>query len=116
MTIAVEASAPGLLVVSENYADGWIATVDGEEVEILPANHILHGIPIPAGTYNVELRFEPPGLRVGMIISGLAVAAMIATFAVTGITWATSRRRKHALPLTPFPPTIRERGFGRAAR
>jgi hypothetical protein len=95
LTIAVEASAPGLLVVSENYASGWSATVDGTDVEILPTDHTLRGIPIPAGSYNVELRFSPPGMRAGMVISLLAIAAMIATFAVAGWGWVAGRR-KHA--------------------
>ena len=96
ITVAVETGAPGLLVLSEVYADGWRAYVDGERVDILPTDHILRGIPVPAGSSVVELRFDPPAYRAGMAISGLALAAMAATFATAGIAWATDRRRDRA--------------------
>jgi hypothetical protein len=90
MTIATMADAPGLLVVSEVYESGWRAYVDGEEVEILPTNLALRGVPIPAGEHVVELRYEPRSLRIGLWISGIATLAMLATFAVAG--WMRLRR------------------------
>jgi hypothetical protein len=94
MTVAVETGAPGLLVLSEMYADGWRAYVDGERVDILPTDHILRGIPVPAGSSVVELRFEPPAYRVGKIVSGFSAVAMIATFATVGLASATPPRRR----------------------
>jgi hypothetical protein len=75
--IRVDATAPGLLVVSEVYASGWRAYVDGAEVEILPTDHVLRGVPIPAGPSVVELRYEPRSLRLGLAISALTTAAML---------------------------------------
>ncbi len=83
MAIATTATAPGLLVVSEVYESGWRAYVDGAEVDLLPANLALRGIPIPAGEHVVDLRYEPRSLQIGLWISGLATAAMLAIFAVT---------------------------------
>lgn len=94
LTIEVEAGAPGLLVLSEVYAGGWRATVDGEEVEILSTHHILRGLPVPAGSSVVELRFEPPAYRVGKIVSGFSAVAMIATFATVGLASVTPPRRR----------------------
>jgi hypothetical protein len=102
LTIAVEATAPGLLVLSEIYASGWRATVDGQRTPILPTDHILRGIPIPAGSHVVELRFEPPAFRVGMVISVVSVVAMCATLAAVGIDWANTRRQfRKRSPLSP---------------
>lgn len=45
MTIAVSAEAAGLLVISEVYAEGWTASVDGTSVDVLSANHAPRGAP-----------------------------------------------------------------------
>ena len=91
MTIAMQAAAPGLLVVSEVYESGWRAYVDGAEVEILPTHHALRGIPIPSGEHTVELRYDPLSLRVGLWISGIATAAMVVVFLIAGWSWLNGR-------------------------
>ncbi len=94
MTIATQAAAPGLLVVSEVYESGWRAYVDGAEVTILPTDHALRGIPLPAGEHTVELRYDPLSLRLGLWISGLATAAMLIAFVVAGQSWLRRRVRQ----------------------
>jgi hypothetical protein len=86
LTIATRASAAGLLVVSEVYESGWRAFVDGEPVEVLPTDHLLRGVPIPAGEHMVQLRYEPRALRLGVLISGITVVVMLGAFAVAGWT------------------------------
>ncbi|MDP9366179.1 MAG: YfhO family protein [Chloroflexota bacterium] len=92
LTIDTEAAAPGLLVVSEAYSDGWRAFVDGESAPVLPTNHALRGVPIPAGEHRVELRYEPRSLQLGLWISAVASAAMLVAFAAAG--WARVRRTR----------------------
>lgn len=82
ITIEAETAAPGFLVVSEMYADGWRAWVDGEPVEIIPAHHALRGVPVPAGDVTVEMRYEPSALRAGLWISGGATALIMGTLVV----------------------------------
>jgi hypothetical protein len=94
MTIAARVAAPGLLVVSEVYASGWRAYVDGAEVEILPTHHALRGIPMPSGEHTVEMRYDPLSLRLGLWISGIATAAMLAFFAVAGWSWLSGQERR----------------------
>ena len=90
ITIATEAAAPGLLVLGEVYSGGWRAYVDGEPADVLPTDHVLRGVPIPAGEHRVELRYEPASLRLGLPISALSAAAMIVAFAAAG--WSRLRR------------------------
>ncbi|MDQ3467686.1 MAG: YfhO family protein [Chloroflexota bacterium] len=87
LTIEANASAPGLLVVSEIYERGWRATVDGEPVDIVPTNHALRGVPLPAGEHTVELRYAPRSLRLGLAISATTAAAMLVIVAFAGWTW-----------------------------
>jgi hypothetical protein len=94
MSITTQTAAPGLLVVSEIYESGWRAYVDGEEVEILPTDHALRGIPIPSGEHTVEMRYDPLSLRLGLWISGIASVAMIVIFAIAGWSWLSGRIRR----------------------
>ncbi|MCD6057114.1 MAG: hypothetical protein K0Q89_644, partial [Thermomicrobiales bacterium] len=94
MSITTQTAAPGLLVVSEIFESGWRAYVDGEEVEILPTDHALRGIPIPSGEHTVEMRYDPLSLRLGLWISGIASVAMIVIFAIAGWSWLSGRIRR----------------------
>ena len=85
-----EASAPGLLVLSEVYAEGWNAYVDGERVEVLRTNHALRGVPLPAGEHEVVVKYEPRSLRIGLWSTGLASVAMLGIWAWALVDW---RRR-----------------------
>jgi hypothetical protein len=93
LTITTKAAAPGLLVVSEVYETGWRAYVDGEPVDVLPTDHVLRGVPIPAGEHVVELRYEPLALRLGLPITGITALAMLVALAA-----AWRRRRSRTLP------------------
>ena len=72
ITIHATAVADGLLVVSEPYAWGWNASVDGNEVAVLRTNHALRGVPLAAGDHTVVLSYEPRSLAVGLRVTGAA--------------------------------------------
>ena len=60
----------GLAVFSEiYYQNGWKAFIDDEPADIYRVNYTLRAIKIPAGTHEVEMRFEPASYRIGMNIS-----------------------------------------------
>jgi len=88
--INVTATADGLLVVSEPYASGWNAYLDGERVEILRTNHALRGVPVPAGDHTVVMRYEPRSLTIGLWTTGFTSIAMIGIWAWALVDW---RRR-----------------------
>lgn len=57
----IETPGPGLVVVSEAYFPRWRATVDGEEVDVQPANVLFRGIPVTsAGRHTIEMTLRPP--------------------------------------------------------
>jgi len=91
IVISASTSAAGLLVVSEPYASGWTATVDGQKVEIVRTNHALRGIPIPAGDHLVVMTYEPEALRIGLWTTGFTSIAMLGVWA-----WALLDRRPPA--------------------
>ena len=77
LSLSIDAPAEGLLVLSEIYYPGWRATVDGSEAAIVRTDHVLRGIPIPAGEHVVELVYRPASFLVGIAISGVALAALV---------------------------------------
>jgi hypothetical protein len=93
LTIATTSTAPGLLVISEVYSSGWRAKIDGKPAKILPTDYVLRGVPLPAGKHTVTLTYDPPYLRLGLVLTIVSTVAMIVVFIVAGWSALTRRRR-----------------------
>lgn len=85
--ITIQASGPGLLVISEVDYPGWKAKIDGKPAEILRVANLLQGVQIEGGAHIVEFYYFPIIIYVGMGIS-TAAWGMIMLF----IVW---NRKKH---------------------
>jgi hypothetical protein len=75
--LQVSTDQPALLVVADNWYPAWQAEVDGEPVPVLRVNHTLQGIPVPAGSHAVVLRFASGPVRTGLILSVVGLAVMV---------------------------------------
>jgi uncharacterized membrane protein YfhO len=59
-----------LLVTGEiYYPAGWVATVDGDETQIVKVNELVRGVVVPPGEHVVEMHFEPASDRNGFLIA-----------------------------------------------
>lgn len=76
--------APGLLVLSEVYYPAWKAYVDGRPAPIYITDHLLRSVPVPAGEHTIELRYESWTLRIGIVISLVTSAVLVAVVLATG--------------------------------
>lgn len=76
--IEVRGSSGGWLVVSEAWAPGWRAWVDGSEVPMARVDHALRGLPLPRGDSRVRMVYAPSSLRTGLLISVVALVAVLA--------------------------------------
>jgi hypothetical protein len=75
---AVETDGAGYLVTRDSFARGWRAWVDGVETPVRRANGKHRAVSVPAGAHEVVLRYEPPGWKAGLLLTGLSVVAGLA--------------------------------------
>ena len=78
--VAVDAGAPGYLVLADAPLSGWTATVDGEPVAIRRGNLFMRVVPLGATASRVVFSYSAPGLAVGSLVSALALCAWLALF------------------------------------
>jgi uncharacterized membrane protein YfhO len=55
----VEMKCRGMVVESENYAPGWVATVDGNPAPIYEAYTALRAVVVGAGVHRIEMSYRP---------------------------------------------------------
>jgi hypothetical protein len=91
----VEAGAPALLVVADNWYPAWRATVDGAEAPVLRANYTQRAVPVSAGTHEVVMWYDAGVLRGGMLAS-LAGVLLIGAMVVAARTGREARDAGHA--------------------
>lgn len=85
VSLTVQSSCSGVLVLSDNWYSGWDATLDGKQVPILEADGALRAIAVPGGRHKVEMRYRPASIYLGGVIS-------LVTFLFVGV--VALRRRK----------------------
>jgi hypothetical protein len=71
------AQRDGLAVLSELYADGWSAAVDGQEARLFPADLVLRGVPVKQGIHRIQMRYETPGLTEGAVVACASVVVFL---------------------------------------
>lgn len=82
----VETALDQVLFVSIPYSDGWIAIVNGEEVDIHNVQGGFMGIILPAGISDIEFHFMSPGFKLGTISTLLGLL-------ILGIIWVIESKR-----------------------
>lgn len=96
LDVAVVTEGAGLLIVSEAWAPGWGAEVDGRPATVVRADGVVIGVPVPAGSSKVTLRYEAPGLRTGAVVTGVMALLLGAILVGGGI-----RRRRSTPAVEP---------------
>ena len=76
----VQCKAPGVLVMNEFFDTAWKATVDGLKVTNLRVNGNQIGIPFPAGSHVIELRYLPRIFQVSLVLMGIGFFILILVF------------------------------------
>jgi arabinofuranan 3-O-arabinosyltransferase len=93
-TVAIGAGDAAILATTENLNDGWVATLDGDDLTPIRVDGWRQGWRVPAGSAGtIELHYRPAGLqRAGLAVGLLALGLLMAAALVP------SRRRGGATP------------------
>ena len=83
VTIEVKSKTPAILLFNDVYAKGWKAFVNGKNVEIMEGNIAFRAVYIPDGNHIVEFRYEPPLLKLSLIISLIGFVVCILLYKKT---------------------------------
>jgi hypothetical protein len=75
--VQVDAPHDGWLVLSDAFYPGWEASVDGNRATIERADVLFRAIRVSAGSHQVSMRFRPTSLRVGAVISVVALLSVL---------------------------------------
>jgi hypothetical protein len=78
VVVDAEAQGQALLVVNDAFWPGWVAEIDGAPATILPADAMVRAVPFPPGRHRLEMRYEPPEVRTGLLVSGLGLLILVA--------------------------------------
>jgi hypothetical protein len=87
ITMDVQTTSKGLLVLTDTYTPGWKAFVDGHPTPVYVANHAFRAITIPDGHHQVEFIYRPWSFYVGAILS-------LCTLITLGVSFFLSRYKQ----------------------
>jgi len=76
--LEIHAAAPSWIVVSQVAWKGWKAFRGEERIPLRIANHAFLGFQVPAGSHRVRLLYRPDSFRIGLAVSGLSLAVVVA--------------------------------------
>jgi len=77
LEVVTELLAPGVLVVTEAFDEGWSAEVDGRPAEVLRANGLFRAVRLDAGPHEVRFRYRPWPARAGAALSAAGLAGAV---------------------------------------
>lgn len=106
MVYESKAASEQLAVFSEmHYQPGWNAYIDGQLVPHFRADYVMRAMRVPAGTRQIQFRFEPKAYYTGNKVS--FYACLILFVALAGaISLSIIRRPRSPLPPAPGDATI----------
>lgn len=82
VTITLDGVSKGILVLADAFFPGWKATIDGAPAGVLAVDALYRGVEIPEGAKEVVFVYDPPLVKIGMIASAIALAALLVSVAV----------------------------------
>ena len=89
--LRVDMETPGLVVLADQWNDGWRATLNDQPVAIHRANHALRGVVAPAGTHRLVFEYAPASFTWGLRCLA-AGCLLVATWAGWG--WRVRQRNR----------------------
>jgi uncharacterized membrane protein YfhO len=80
ITLSVETTENGILVLSEVYYPNWKVFVDGVEKTMLRCDYSLRGVALEKGNHTVVFKYVDKDFQIGAVITLFALAIIIGGF------------------------------------
>jgi hypothetical protein len=77
VVLRATATAPGFLLLADEFFPGWTVTVNGVTRPVVRANHTFRLVEVPAGESEVVFIFRPLSLRIGAAVSLLGAIVFV---------------------------------------
>ena len=77
ITISVDASKPGVLVLTDVYYPGWKVTVNEERSKIIKTDYAFRGVVVPQGKSIVRFNYLPDSFLIGTYFSLIGLLGII---------------------------------------
>ena len=97
----IDVKEDGLMLLTVPYSEGWKATVDGAEAEIVPVNDALMGIRLNAGTHEIKLTYTPHLFKEGLVITVVSFVLILAASVLPVL--ISSRKVRSSVPVAEQP-------------
>jgi len=91
--VSVHMKTPGLVVLADNWDQGWRAYWNDKPVPVLRTDYAIRGVVLPAGNGTLEFVYRPRSLVVGLWLAGLGVI-MLSAWLVANRTWITASQTR----------------------
>jgi hypothetical protein len=95
--VSVDAPAPSIVLIRNNWDAGWSATVDGRPASVFPTDAFRQGVAMNAGRHEIRLTYRDPtigrGIAASAVVWSLWASAVVAAAAL--------RRRRSRAPVSP---------------
>lgn len=76
--IKLTAHGPGILVISNSWAEGWHAYEQGRPLPVMRANYVFSAIPLEKNrNYTISIKYEPYSAKIGLLVSCLFLTALL---------------------------------------
>jgi hypothetical protein len=106
LTFQVVAPSAGWLLVTDRWAHGWRAEVNGREAPVEPADFIFRAIAVRAGPNRVDFTYHPSGIP-WLVVLSWGILATVACWTATSVcgSWRRPRRKESScsIPETRRP-------------
>jgi len=84
----VHSDVEALILFSMNDDPGWQARIDGHPAPLVVADGALLAVKVEPGSHRIELNYQPPAFRVGVVVT------LTSVLGVTAFLWRDRRKRR----------------------
>jgi len=85
VTIEANMGCRGMVILSDSYFPGWVATVDGKRAKIHEAYAAVRGVVVEKGRHTIDMRYLPVSVFAGLLMTLIgAVGAVVLSIRARG--------------------------------